>query len=112
MTLKERVKHLQKQLEHGLYKGASQGDIYIYESAIAEMLRINDWILEQSRINNRVYFEDDGRKYMLFKNTSGIDFRFFAMRVNVIDEDTVVDTYEVATAKWKTGKWQGLILKS
>lgn len=105
MNLEERVTHLQNQMERALHDGASQGDVCMYESAIAELLRINEWIKEQSRINNRVYFEDDGRKYMLFKNTAGIDFRFFAMKIKVVDKEKVLDTYEVAAANWKAGRW-------
>ena len=108
MNLEERVTHLQNQMERALREGASQGDVCMYESAIAELLRINEWIKEQSRNNNRVYFEDDGRKYMLFKNTAGIDFRFFAMKIKVVDKEKVIDTYEVATANWKAGRWARL----
>ena len=107
MNLEERLAHLQKQMEQVLREGASQGDIAMYESAIAELVRINKWIMEQCQTNNRIYFEDDGRKYMLFKNTTGIDFRFFAMKVNVINEEEV-DEFEVSTANWKAGKWARL----
>ena len=108
MNLEERVSYLQQQLNKALQEGASQGDVYMYESAIAELIRINDWIMEQISISNRVYFESDGRKYILFKNTSGIDFRFLAMKVSIVDRKTVVDTFEVATANWKAGKWARL----
>ncbi len=108
MNLEERLAHLQKQMEQALSEGASQGDIAMYESAIAELVRINKWIMEQCQTNNRIYFEDDGRKYMLFKNTTGIDFRFFAMKVNVINEKKVFDAFEVVTANWKAGKWARL----
>lgn len=108
MTLEERAAHLQQQLERALKEGASQGDIYMYESAIAELLKVNDWINEQRQVNNRVYFEDNGRMYMFFKNTTGIDFRFFAMKIKVIDNEKVVDTYEVTASGWKSGKWERL----
>ena len=108
MNLEERVTYLQNQLDRALREGATQGDVCMYESAIAELLRINEWILEQSRSNNRIYFEDDGRKYILFKNTAGIDFRFFAMKIKIVNKEEVVDTFEVATANWKTGGWARL----
>ncbi len=108
MNLEERITYLQRQLNRALREGASQGDIAMYESTIAELVRINKWVLEQCQTNNRIYFEDDGRKYMLFKNTTGIDFRFFAMKVNVINDKKVFDVFEVATANWKSGKWTRL----
>ena len=108
MNLEERLAYLQRRMEQALHEGSSKGDIAMYESAIAELVRINKWIMEQCQTNNRVYFEDDGRKYMLFKNTTGIDFRFFAMKVNIINEKKVFDAFEVATANWRTGKWTRL----
>ena len=108
MNLEERAGALQKELERALQEGTSQGNIHMYESTIAELVRINDWILEQCQENNRVYFEDSGRKYILFKNTTGINFRFFAMKIKIIDNEKVVDTYEVTASNWMYSKWQRL----
>lgn len=110
MNLEERAKYLQYKLEQALYEGASDGDIIMYESVIAELLRINEWLLEQCRVNNRVYFEADGRKYMLFKNTTGIYFRFFAMKMKVVSNSEVVDICEVTISNWKSSKWERLYL--
>ena len=104
MILEARMAHLQEEMKIALREGVSQGDICMYESAISEMLRINNWIVEQIRLNNRVYFEKDGRTYMLFENTTGIDFRIFAMKVNVLRNEIVTDLDEVVVANWKTGE--------
>lgn len=112
MKIEDRMTYLQEQLNHALESGASIGEVAMYESTIAEMVRVNDWILEQSQTNNRVYFEDSGAKYMLFKNTTGMDFRFFAMKVKVVENGNIVDIYEVSTTKWKSGKWAKLYFEA
>lgn len=107
MNLKSWLDNLQHCLNNALEHGASYDDICMYECTIAELLKISRWIKEQCLINNRIYFEKEGsevKNYFKFQNYTGLDFKFLSMKVNVIAENKIIDTFEIAATNWKNGK--------
>ena len=107
MNLEERAAYLQAAMNEALETGTTPGDIYMYESTIAEMIRISEWIRLQCKGRNKVYFEGHGkgtRKYVKFRNTTGIDFRFVSMKVKVERNGQTADSFELTTANWRAGR--------
>ena len=107
MKIRERLAHLKSRIEAIGREGASLADVLMYESSISEFKRVSKWIEEQCVTNDKVYTEKKGRKkrqYFQFKNTSGLDFRFIAMKVSVVRREKFVDSFEIAAANWKNGE--------
>ncbi|MCI7146052.1 MAG: hypothetical protein MR991_06420 [Clostridiales bacterium] len=113
MKIKDRLSHIRAGMEDAMERGATAGDRFIYESSIAEIRRVGRWLKEQCSTECRLYTETDGdsqRQYIEFRNTTGMDFRFFAMEVIVLREEREVDSFEVMTAGWRNGETARLYL--
>ena len=54
MKIEKRMEHLQTLMERSLEKGTSYGEVYMYESAIAELERVSNWLESQCKKNNRI----------------------------------------------------------
>lgn len=107
MKLNERLAYIQTRMEQELENGTCSASTAMYESSLVEITRISRWIERQCQINNRIHFEEeDGeiRRYFRFCNDTGIDFKLVSMKVNVIDGEEIIDTFEMAAANWKNGK--------
>lgn len=107
MKLNERLAHIQTRMEQELEKGTCSASIAMYESSLTEIKRISRWIERQCQTNNRIYCEEEDsevRQYFRFCNDTGIDFKLVSMKVNVIDGEEIIDTFEIAAANWKNGK--------
>ena len=49
MKIEKRMEHLQTLMERSLEKGTSYGEVYMYESAIAELERVSNWLESQCK---------------------------------------------------------------
>ena len=111
MKIEKRMEHLQTLMERSLEKGTSYGEVYMYESAIAELERVSNWLESQCKKNNRILSEQTGtglKQYIVFQNTTGMDFRFMAIGVKLIRDSKEIGSYEIATVNWKNGEFAKL----
>lgn len=113
MKIKDRLSYLNHQIEQSLNKGASHGEILAYDSALAEMRRVSEWIKTQCQERNKIFLECTGnemKSYIEFQNTTGMNFRFIAIEVSVLQDNKETDRFELATANWKNGELVKLYL--
>ncbi len=98
-------------MEQSAERGTSHGEISLYESSLAEMMRISSWLENQCRVHNKIFFEQaaaNRKSYIEFQNTTGIEFRFISMEVKIIRDDKVIDSFELDTENWKNEEFAKL----
>ena len=113
MKIKERLEYLNQQMEQSINKGTSHGELLVYESALAEMRRVSEWLKIQCLQRNKIFFEhtENGTKsYIEFQNTTGMNFRFIVMEVSVLQDNKECDRFELAAVNWKNGELAKLYL--
>lgn len=111
MKIRERMVYLQQHIAESAEKGTTEFELWMYESALAELIRVSSWLENQCRINNTIFFEPTNigtKPYIKFQNTTGMGFRFIGIEVKVIREDKEIDSFEIAAANWKDGEFAKL----